>query len=110
MNERRENHRFDTAFPVECILLPERKKIFFTVSRNMSLGGIKILLDQFLPVGKGLKLQINLANEVAEARATIAWCNKLPFADRYAAGLRFLEVNTENKEILGAFLTQITHP
>jgi len=109
MEERRKSVRVGISFPIECRVLPERKKIFYTVTKNLSMGGIKILTEEFFPKEKTLKININLINEIIEAKAKVVWCNKEPYSERYQMGLCFLEMNKKNKDQLKAFLEKIYH-
>ncbi|OQX85026.1 MAG: hypothetical protein B6D55_08080 [Candidatus Omnitrophica bacterium 4484_70.2] len=52
---------------------------------------------------------INLINEIVEAKAKIVWCSKEPYSERYQMGLCFLEMSRKNKEQLKAFLEKIYH-
>jgi c-di-GMP-binding flagellar brake protein YcgR len=107
MKERREYPRFGVSFPVECTILPERKKYFYTVSKDLSMVGVRILSEDFLPRKKFMKVNINLIDTVAEIKAQVVWCNKEPYSRRYYAGLKFLEINEKNKHNLGTFLGRI---
>lgn len=104
MKERRKEQRVKVSFPVECVLLPERKRFFYTVSKDLSFSGTKILSEEFLSWGKDIKITINLINEMAELKAKVVWCNKEPYAERYYSGLKFLEINKETKRKLGNFI------
>ena len=109
MKEKRQNPRVGISFPVECVSLPERKEMFYTVSKDLSLGGIKILSEDFLPTGKDLRINVNLINEMASAKAKVIWCNKEPYSDRYYAGLKFFELNKRNKTNLNHLINKINH-
>lgn len=109
MEERRAFPRIDISFPIECEILPERKKIFYTVTKNLSIGGAKILTEEFFPKEKTLKININLINEIIGAKAKVVWCNKEPYSERYQMGLCFLEMDRKNKNHLKAFLERIYH-
>jgi len=109
MEERRKSSRVHISFPIECRVLPERKKIFYTVTKNLSIGGVKILSEEFFPKEKTLKININLINEIIEVKAKVVWCNKEPYSERYQMGLCFLEMNKKNKDQLKAFLEKIYH-
>jgi c-di-GMP-binding flagellar brake protein YcgR len=104
MDERRKFPRVGVSFPVECVILPERKKLFYTVSKDLSIEGAKILSEEFLPVGKDMKVNINLIKEIAEVKAKVVWCNKARYMERYYAGLKFLEINEKNKRNLNIFI------
>ena len=104
--ERRRYERVNISFPIEYEPLYERG-YFYTVSKDLSLGGIRILTDKFIPKGNLMKININLINRVIRLKAKVCWCNKERIAERYSAGLEFLEVNEEDKKVLSAFLSKV---
>ena len=107
MRERRKNYRFKVFFPVQCIILPERKKYFYTICKDLCLTGIKILSDNFLPQGKDIKINIDLIDVNAPIKAQVLWCNKEPFTTRYYAGLKFYRLNKETKHYLETFIGKV---
>jgi len=108
MRERRQYRRVNVSFPVECKVLHQRG-YFYTVSKDLSIGGARILSDKFLPKGNLIKVNINLINRVVGLKAKVAWCNKERIAERYSAGLEFLEMDERNKETLVSFLSTVYH-
>lgn len=106
MNDQRKDERFGVSFPVECKTLPLRT-YFYTVSKDLSLGGLKILTNDFLPKSNLIKLNINLIDKVINVKAKVAWCNSERSSERYTAGLEFLEINPINKKELTEFINTI---
>jgi len=104
MKERRKDKRFCLFFSLRGIILPERKNIFYTVGKDLSLKGIKILCEDFLSFKRIVRININLIDETAEMTAQVVWCNKRPYSERYYAGLEFLEVSEKDKCKLGHFI------
>ena len=75
--------------------------------RDISQGGIRVNLNTFVPLNAELDLQIHLGLEkVAPCSGRVVWIRKVPFSERYQAGLKFLEndvwVNTKNE--IGCFI------
>ncbi|MDD5070500.1 MAG: PilZ domain-containing protein [Candidatus Omnitrophica bacterium] len=106
MSEKREHTRVGISFPVECDFLT-KNCYFYTVSKDMSSGGVKIVTDDFIPMGNSLKLNINLIEKVVRLKAKVAWCNKERANDRYSVGLQFSEISDTNKRSIDQFLNQI---
>jgi c-di-GMP-binding flagellar brake protein YcgR len=106
MENRRIAPRANVSFPVECTSLTH-KGYFYTVSKDLSMGGIKILTNDFLPKDDVVKVNINLIDRIVNLKAKVMWCNKERVSDRYSAGLRFTEVNNINKASLSQFLGKI---
>ena len=106
MDERREYSRVNISFPVECKLLPHRN-YFYTVSKDLSMGGVKILSNAFLAKGNSLKLNINLIDNIVPLKAKVIWCNKQRVSQRYSAGLKFTEITETNRKRLDKFLNKV---
>jgi len=109
LSEKRETQRIDTAFFVKCMPLPEgkEKKCFYTVIKDLCFGGIQILTEDPLPLGKNLKIDINLIHENAQAFAEVVWQYKVPAAERYCVGLKFLDICENSKQKLGEVINTI---
>jgi len=106
MNEKRKFPRVGVSFPVECKLSPT-KNYFYTVSKDLSLGGVKIVSDYFLPKDDTVKVNINLIDSMLNLRAKVAWCNKERLSERYSTGLEFVETTESSKKKLFRFLNRI---
>ena len=106
MNEKRKFPRVGVSFPVECKPLPARN-YFYTVSKDLSLGGVKIVSNYFLPKDDTVKVNINLIDSILDLKAKVAWCNKERLSERYSTGLEFVETTENSKKKLFQFLNRI---
>lgn len=102
MEERRKNPRLNVSFPVECSLLT-KKDYFYTVSKDISASGAKILTNDFVAKNQMLKLNINFIDKVLGLKGTVIWCNREPALERYSAGVKFEELNEEDRKYLSSF-------
>ncbi len=103
MYDKRKNPRVDVSFPVECKTLPSRS-YFYTVSKDLSVGGVRILSNDFLPRENVLRVSVNCVNRVFDLTARVVWCNKERAIDRYIVGLQFTEINEDDSRELADFL------
>ncbi len=106
MTNLRRHKRVGISFPVECKSLPSQG-YFYTVSKDISLGGIRILSSEFLNKEDSLKVHINLINRVLSLKAEVVWCNRERVSERYLTGLRFMELGEANRNELRSFLENI---
>ncbi|MFH1875432.1 MAG: PilZ domain-containing protein [Candidatus Omnitrophota bacterium] len=106
MQERRSDFRAGVSFPVECSKLPARS-YFYTVSRDLSATGVRIVSNDFLACGETFKLNINLIDAIVDIKAKVVWCAKESVADRYSAGLQFVEVSESSKGALTRLLSKM---
>lgn len=77
------------------------------LSRDISQGGIRVNLNTFVPLNAELDIQIQLGSEkVAAGGGRVAWIRKVPFSERYQAGLKFLEdaVSANARNEIGHFI------
>lgn len=107
MEEKRKCSRISISFPVECNAVPS-KRYFYTVSKNLSLTGIKILSEEFLPKSHSFKLDINLIDKVLNVYAKVVWCNVERLSERYSAGLEFVDQDRVFERDLVMFLRSIS--
>jgi len=106
MDDKRGFPRVGVSFPVECKPFPA-KNYFYTVSKDLSLGGVKIVSNYFLPKKDPVKVNINLIDSILSLKAKVAWCNKERQSERYATGLEFIETTESSKKRLFQFLNRI---
>ncbi len=106
MSDKRNFPRVDVSFPVECKPLPERN-YFYTVSKNLSLGGVRIISNRFLPKDNLLKVNINLIDSVLGLKAKVAWCNQDRLSERFSTGLEFVDASESSKKKLFTFLNRV---
>ena len=61
-----------------------------SLSCDLSEGGVRVDMYDFVPLDAELTLQIRLAVEkVIKYIGRVVWIRKFPFADRYQVGLEF---------------------
>jgi c-di-GMP-binding flagellar brake protein YcgR len=61
-----------------------------SLSCDLSEGGVRVDMYDFLPLGTELTMRICLAVEkIVEYVGRVVWVRKYPFADRYRVGLEF---------------------
>ena len=70
-----------------------------SLSCDLSEGGVRVDMYDFVPLGTELTLNIRLAVEkIVEYVGRVVWVRKYPFADRYQVGLEF----SDEKSFLAA--------
>ncbi|MCF7870138.1 MAG: PilZ domain-containing protein [Candidatus Omnitrophica bacterium] len=107
MESKRKYFRYQLAFPVEYQQM-SLLRYSHTVTKDLSLGGVKIISDGFVPKGSTLKLKLNLIKRVFNFKTRIAWCNRERFSDRYYLGCEFIELPYFYKNQYRDFLNAIT--
>lgn len=103
MREKREYNRINISFPIEYRILP-LSKYFYTVSKDLSLGGAKIITNTFVPKNKLVKVNLNLIDKLLRFNAKVVWCNKKRQSEEYFIGLEFERISETAKEEFSDFL------
>jgi c-di-GMP-binding flagellar brake protein YcgR len=106
MEERRKFPRIGVSFPIECKGLLS-KNYFYTVSRDLSLVGIKILTNSFIAKDNFVRLNVNLIDRILDLKAKVIWCNKERASERYSAGLEFVEIDKSSRDELSRFINNV---
>lgn len=65
-----------------------------TCCRDISEGGVRILTEEFIPLGTTMKLEIILKNALKciDAVAEVVWLERITHSERYQMGLKFCEI------------------
>lgn len=104
----RENVRLDISLGVSLELLAagEEKKVIRTLTRDISAGGIQVVLVNPLPIGTVVKATVTLgADFVLETQGTvIRLMPPLPPLDKYFAGIQFTELDPPTKQKIIRFI------
>ncbi|MCH8821848.1 PilZ domain-containing protein [Patescibacteria group bacterium] len=79
------------------------------VSKDLSGGGVRILLNDFVPLNAELSLKIRLADEsIVESIGRVVWVEKSRFQETYQVGLDFSqdELSSINQKKIYGFLSR----
>ena len=78
------------------------------VSKDLSGGGVRILLNDFIPLNTELSLKIRLAGDsIIECIGRVVWVEKSRFEETYQTGLDFSqdESSSSNQKKIYGFLS-----
>ena len=90
-DERRHFNRIPQANSVR-FELKDPRQFGGCLSCDLSEGGIRVRLNDFVPLDTEMTLQIHLSDEgMVECPCRVAWVEKSRFGDYYQAGLEFVE-------------------
>lgn len=104
--DRRRYPRLNTAVDVVYMIDTQHHKDEEAVSKNISAGGICLILYEYAAVDTMLSLEINLPGEAGTIKAVgkVRWVKKFMFDSderpRYDAGIEFAKIDeTDQKKI-----------
>jgi hypothetical protein len=107
LKERRRTIRIKEADKATIVLYSEFgkkqiKKIYQVLTKDLSVKGIKIPIDTFIPVGASLKIMILLENPTRfiHTNGNIRWIKCLHDQELYETGIEFVGMTQENVKIL----------
>lgn len=106
MEEKRKYPRHKLSFPAEC-KRARSSKYFYTVTKDLSLEGARIISNNFLPKDETFKVSLNLVKQVFNFSARVAWCSRDRFSDRYSAGLEFFSTHDCSRNQYLSFLNSV---
>ena len=89
MSERRVFPRIDLKEPVQ-FQVKSVEEGRGALSCDISEGGVRVKLNDFVPIGAELILQVRLnSGQVVECVGRVKWVSQIPFMDWYQAGVEF---------------------
>ena len=104
----RENVRLEISLGVTLEPVPggEEKNLIRTLTRDLSAGGIQVVLSKPLPVGTTVKVFVTVGPDfVLETQGTIIrLMPPMPPLDKYFAGIQFAEMESATKQKIIRFI------
>jgi len=99
--ERRKYVRIPDSSPVSYKVIPE-EKISDYVAKDISQGGLRFFVHEFIPKDSLLKVRVTLSETTFsfEAVVKLMWINEVPYSDKYEVGVEFVNLPKESTEYL----------
>ena len=86
-----------------------RPEFKHTVSDDLSVGGVKLINDVFVPLNTALSLELKVMTNILRPAARVVWSAPLPHSDRYGLGLEFTRMSDPDKEYLSDYISMLSH-
>jgi len=101
MDERRKYVRIPEKFGISYNVVPA-KTLGQQTTSDISRGGIKFLVNKFIPKDSRLKVKIALdeTNITIEALVELVWIRELPYSGSYEIGVRFIDIPQKDTDHL----------
>ncbi|MBI4708157.1 MAG: PilZ domain-containing protein [Candidatus Omnitrophica bacterium] len=105
LEEKRQFSRLNLHIPVRC-QYKSFSKFNFTLTRDISEGGLKLVSEEFIPPKTDLVLEFNLSLEarMIKAVAKTVWIQQMRGSDWYRIGIQFLNINPERKKEIAYYV------
>ena len=91
--ENRAHQRHKISLPVEYKTVSP-KKYFYTVTKDISSGGINLIVEDSIAMNSQVKLNLNLINKIIPIDAKVIWCHQQKETHRHYIGLKFSGINS----------------
>ncbi len=106
--EKRLYKRITLSLPINYeILDTDKKELDHTVCKDISEGGLKLIVKKFYPPKTKFLIKIDIPemNKMITAIAETVWSFNMRFSNRYYNGLRFCDLNTPSKKLLNEYIS-----
>ena len=91
--EQRRFPRYQYSIPLKYRVKEEHIPTF-TVTRDISTGGLKIVTNKYLPRGTSLHIEIEVPpKHTINAVVTNVWSRRIDHSEQYLSGTKFSEIN-----------------
>lgn len=111
--ERRRFPRVKSSAPIQYKEIGRLSEPFMAcLTKDIGEGGVKLTSNEFIPLDRRLIVELFLHNSAGPLRAIarVAWVTQLPYADRYAMGLEFIDFPEDHKKIVREYVQKKTKP
>lgn len=105
--EKRRHIRFDSRIPMRYRKIETNAREFKgSLMRNISEGGVKATIHEFLPLNSKLAMEIPLVSGRKSVNGTcrVAWIKKAGFSEQYNVGTEFLHLSEADKIEIANFI------
>lgn len=92
-DEKRRYPRFNTHLPIRFQLKESPSKFGYTLSRDISEGGMRLILNEFIRPKTEVLLETILLGRIFNPITKVVWAQRISHSDNYQLGLEFLEMD-----------------
>lgn len=107
--ERRNAPRFRAYRPVR-LQKPNSPQVVETLTKNLSLGGIRCLSASIFPVSSDVSMDLMLSAGEASLsmKGRAVWVRTIPYSDQFELGISFGSIPPDGKRRLSAYLDHLS--
>ncbi|HOX09847.1 MAG TPA: PilZ domain-containing protein [Candidatus Omnitrophota bacterium] len=105
--ERRQFERINTAMSVQYRGIRQANgSVISAISRDISTGGVRMLVNEFISVFTRLVLDIAVPSTTKPVRVVskVAWVRKRPYGEQYEVGVEFVDMPDEDRRSIFDFV------
>ncbi|MDP3143512.1 MAG: PilZ domain-containing protein [Candidatus Omnitrophota bacterium] len=111
MQERRKFVRIWESSQISYQIMPNMKAGDY-LTRDLSQGGLRFFVHEFIPLNTLLKIRINLEKKyfAIEAVVKIVWIKEIPMSERFEIGVEFVNIPAETSSLLIDYIKDNLRP
>ena len=85
---------------------PERTKFGGCLSKDISIGGIQLNFNDFVPVNTDLTVSVKIKDipKIIDVSGRVVWVKQVPYSDRYKLGLEFTNTKPFTVESIHSYV------
>ncbi|MDD5424026.1 MAG: PilZ domain-containing protein [Candidatus Omnitrophica bacterium] len=105
--ERRQYERINTTMSVQYRGIRQASdSVINAISRDISTGGVRLLVNEFISVFTRLVLEIAMPSSPKPVRVVskVAWVRKRPYGEQYEVGVEFMDMPDEDRRGIDDFI------
>ncbi len=88
-NNKRQHPRFEFCEPVGYH--KPQQTPHGSLASNISQGGVKLTVYEFIPIGSMLEMQVQLPDlKTVNVKGRVMWVNEIAYSERYEIGVQFI--------------------
>ena len=101
MEERRKYVRIpeNSKISYKCV---SKEHIDEQLTKDVSQGGIRFVVHDFIPKDSYLKMRLTLSRTSAsfEAMVRVVWTRRIPYKDGYEVGVQFVDISPQAVQLI----------
>jgi c-di-GMP-binding flagellar brake protein YcgR len=111
VKERRRFTRIPESSEITYRIISEAKTEHF-ITQNLSRGGVRFFVHEFIPQGTLLKIKLRLKKTSFsfEALAQVRWIEEDSFSERFEIGVKFVDISHSNTAYLLRYIDTMLKP
>lgn len=103
-DERRKAFRVRSDLPLRYDSVAESKH-GNTITQDISEGGLRMLLDEFIPKFSKVNLRVNLhPDNLIELNGEVKWVQQIAYSSGYQAGIEFKDIPTDARRSISEYV------
>ena len=107
MKNKRKHSRAKISLPI-YFQDTNSRKLFYTIFKNISEGGLKLVTEKSLTPGQSILFEMELVSSIVKGEGKVTWSSNERNSEKCVAGIEFTNMDEKAKKALCEFLLKMT--